>query len=38
MAAQHELVEVLAKFEPRMVRMDDARERTEDLISSIKVQ
>jgi tRNA-splicing ligase RtcB len=30
MAAQHDLVEVLAKFEPRIVRMADARERPED--------
>jgi len=30
MAAQTNLVEVLAKFEPRIVRMADARERPED--------
>ncbi|MDP9078462.1 MAG: RtcB family protein [Bacteroidota bacterium] len=30
MAAQHDLVEVLAKFEPRIVKMADARERPED--------
>jgi tRNA-splicing ligase RtcB len=30
MAAQTDLVEVLAKFEPRIVRMADARERPED--------
>ena len=30
MAAQTNLVEVLAKFEPRIVRMADARERAED--------
>src|ERR1700760_4307469 len=30
MAAQHDLVEVLAKFEPRIVRMADAREKPED--------
>jgi len=30
MAAQENLVEVLAKFEPRIVRMADARERPED--------
>jgi len=30
MAAQQNLVEVLAKFEPRIVRMADARERPED--------
>ena len=30
MAAQSDLVEVLAKFEPRIVRMADARERPED--------
>ncbi len=30
MAAQQDLVEVLAKFEPRIVRMADARERPED--------
>ena len=30
MAAQNDLVEVLAKFEPRIVRMADARERPED--------
>jgi len=30
MAAQHDLVEVLAKFEPRIVRMADAKERPED--------
>jgi tRNA-splicing ligase RtcB len=30
MAAQDDLVEVLAKFEPRIVRMADARERPED--------
>jgi tRNA-splicing ligase RtcB len=30
MAAQTELVEVLAKFEPRIVRMADAREKPED--------
>ncbi|WP_129715464.1 RtcB family protein [Pedobacter sp. SYP-B3415] len=30
MAAQNELVEVLAKFEPRIVRMADPREKPED--------
>lgn len=30
MAAQHDLVDVLAKFEPRIVRMADAREKPED--------
>jgi len=30
MAAQHDLVEVLAKFEPRIVRMADAKEKPED--------
>jgi len=30
MAAQNDLVEVLAKFEPRIVRMADAREKSED--------
>ena len=30
MAAQSDLVEVLAKFEPRIVRMADAREKSED--------
>jgi tRNA-splicing ligase RtcB len=30
MAAQHDLVEVLAKFEPRIVRMAEGRERAED--------
>ncbi|MDT3401390.1 RtcB family protein [Mucilaginibacter terrae] len=30
MAAQNDLVDVLAKFEPRIVRMADARERPED--------
>jgi len=30
MAAQNDLVEVLAKFEPRIVRMADAREKPED--------
>jgi tRNA-splicing ligase RtcB len=30
MAAQSDLVEVLAKFEPRIVRMADAREKPED--------
>lgn len=30
MAAQHELVEVLAKFEPRIVRMADPKEKPED--------
>ena len=30
MAAQTDLVEVLAKFEPRIVRMADAKERPED--------
>jgi len=30
MAAQTDLVEVLARFEPRIVRMADARERPED--------
>jgi tRNA-splicing ligase RtcB len=30
MAAQNNLVEVLAKFEPRIVRMADAREKPED--------
>lgn len=30
MAAQEDLVEVLAKFEPRIVRMADAREKPED--------
>lgn len=30
MAAQHDLVDVLAKFQPRIVRMADARERPED--------
>jgi tRNA-splicing ligase RtcB len=30
MAAQENLVEVLAKFEPRIVRMADPRERPED--------
>jgi len=30
MAAQHDLVEVLAKFEPRIVRMADAREKPEN--------
>jgi tRNA-splicing ligase RtcB len=30
MAAQQDLVEVLAKFEPRIVRMADAKERPED--------
>ncbi|MCC8408562.1 RtcB family protein [Mucilaginibacter sp. UR6-1] len=30
MAAQHDLVEVLVKFEPRIVRMADAREKPED--------
>ncbi|MFC6101270.1 RtcB family protein [Olivibacter domesticus] len=30
MAAQNDLVEVLAKFEPRIVRMADAKEKPED--------
>ncbi|PJJ83400.1 RtcB family protein [Mucilaginibacter auburnensis] len=30
MAAQHDLVDVLAKFEPRIVRMADPREKPED--------
>jgi tRNA-splicing ligase RtcB len=30
MAAQHDLVEVLAKFEPRIVRMANAKEKPED--------
>jgi tRNA-splicing ligase RtcB len=30
MAAQNDLVEVLAKFEPRIVRVADAREKPED--------
>jgi len=30
MAAQENLVELLAQFEPRIVRMADARERPED--------
>ena len=30
MAAQHDLVEVLAKFQPRIVRMADAKEKPED--------
>jgi tRNA-splicing ligase RtcB len=30
MAAQNDLVEVLAKFEPRIVKMADAREKPED--------
>lgn len=30
MAAQNDLVEVLAKLEPRIVRMADAREKPED--------
>jgi tRNA-splicing ligase RtcB len=30
MAAQNGLVEVLAKFEPKIMRMADARERPED--------
>jgi tRNA-splicing ligase RtcB len=32
MAAQNDLVEVLAKFEPRIVRMADAREKPEDFL------
>jgi len=30
MAAQHDLVDVLAKFQPRIVRMADAKEKPED--------
>jgi tRNA-splicing ligase RtcB len=30
MAAQTDLVEVLAKFQPRIVRMADAKEKPED--------
>jgi tRNA-splicing ligase RtcB len=30
MVAQNDLVDVLAKFEPRIVRMADAREKPED--------
>jgi len=30
MAAQNDLVEVLAKFEPRIVRMADAKEKPEE--------
>jgi tRNA-splicing ligase RtcB len=30
MAAQHDLVDVLASFQPRIVRMADAKEKPED--------
>jgi len=30
MAAQHDLVDILATFQPRIVRMADAKEKPED--------